>query len=142
MSLCFYFQQLLNNDENYICWVLYGEEFKQHLGNWSNKCKNKIIDYDSSIQAIKNSDLIIYQNIDENKSVFSNTNKLRELTNGCKLIQIPSIYLVYNDFNNSLKELINRENLNNVDIKISTILHKFQNINLMLTCNILKHFYF
>ena len=100
------------------------------------KCKNKIIDYDNSIQTIKDSDIIIYQNIDVNKSLFSNTNTLSEIKkNSCKLIKIPSIYLNYNDFNNSIKELINRENENNVDIQISNILYKFKDRNLMLTCN-------
>ena len=33
--------------------------------------QNKIIDYDNSIQTIKDSDIIIYQNIDVNKSLFS-----------------------------------------------------------------------
>lgn len=136
-SLCFYFQQLLINNNN-ICWVLYGEEFKRHIGNhhWSVKVKNKIIDYDNSIQTIKDSDIIIYQNIDVTKSLFSNTTTLRELTNNsCKLIKIPSIHLVYNDFDNSIKELINRENENNVDIKISNILYNFKDTNLMLTVN-------
>lgn len=142
VSLCYYFQQLLSKDNN-ICWVLYGEEFKQHLGNWSVKCKNKIIDYDNSIQTIKDSDIIIYQNIDVEKSLFSNTNTLRELTNNsCKLIKIPSIYIIYNDFSNSIKELINRENENNVDIKVSNILYNFKNTNLMLTCNHPKTFLF
>jgi len=122
---------------------MYGEEFKPHLGNWSVKCKNKIIDYDNSIQKIKDSDIIIYQNIDVNKSLFSNTNTLRELTNNsCKLIKIPSIYLLYNDFDNSIKELINRENENNVDIKISNILYNFKDTNLMLTCCHPKTFLF
>ena len=69
LTLCFYFQQLLNNNNN-IYWILYGEEFKQHLyiTNWSDKCLNKILDYDKSIQIIKNSDIIIYQNISLDKS--------------------------------------------------------------------------
>lgn len=142
VSLCFYFQQLLNENNN-ICWVLYGEEFKQHINNWSEKCKNKIIDYDKSIQKIKDSDIIIYQNIDVKKSLFSNTNTLREITkNTCKLIKIPSIYLIYNDFDNSIKELINNENKNNVDIKISNIIYNFKDKNLMLTCNHPKTFLF
>ena len=135
VSLCFYFQQLLNENNN-ICWILYGEEFKEHLTEWSAKCKNKIIDYDNSIQKIKDSDVIIYQNIDVNKSLFSNTTKLREITkNSCKLITIPSIHLIHNDFDSSIKELINRENKNNVDIKISNILYNFKDKNLMLTWN-------
>lgn len=142
LSLCFYFQQLLNENNN-ICWVIYGEEFKPAIGDWAVKCKNKIIDYDNSIQKIKDSDIIIYQNIDVNKSLFSNTNTLREITkNSCKLIQIPSIYLIYNDFDNSIKELINRENENNVDIKVSNILYNFRHMNLMLTCNHPKTFLF
>jgi hypothetical protein len=69
LSLCFYFQQLLN-ENNYICWLLYGEEFKQFLGDWSMKCKNQITDYYDAIQKIKDSDIIIYQNIDEKKHSF------------------------------------------------------------------------
>ena len=134
IALCFYFQQLLNENNN-ICWVLYDEEFKPHIGNWSSKCKNKVIDYNYSIQKIKDSDIIIYQNIDVNKSSFSNTNTLCEITkNSCKLIKIPSIHLIYDDFDNSIKELINRENENNVDIKVSNIFYKFKDNNLMLTC--------
>jgi hypothetical protein len=133
LSLCFYFQQLLNKDENNICWVLYGEEFEPHLNSWSDKCKNKIIDFDDSIQTIEDSDIVIYQNIDVTKSLFSNTNTLRQITkNSCKLIKIPSIYFNYNDFDNSIKELIKRENENNVDIKISNILYNFKDTNLML----------
>jgi len=142
LSLCYYFQQLLSKDNN-ICWVSYGKDFNHHLGKWSVKCKNKIIDYDNSIQTIKDSDIIIYQNIDVNKSLFSNTNTLRKLTNNsCKLIKIPSIYFIYNDFSNSIKELINRENKNNVDIKVSNILYNFKNTNLMLTCVHPKTFLF
>lgn len=145
--IMFFFQQLLSKNNN-ICWVMYGKEFAPqfdthfgtqfdtHFGNWSVKCKNKIIDYDISIQTIKDSDIIIYQNIDVNKSLFSNTNTLSKLTNNsCKLIQIPSIHLFYNDFDNSIKELINRENENKVDIKVSDIFYKFRNYNLMLTYN-------
>lgn len=65
VSLCYFFQLLLRN--NNIFWLLYGEEFKQHLGSWSNKCKNKILDYNLSIELIKNSDFIIYQDINPNK---------------------------------------------------------------------------
>lgn len=132
LALCFYFQELLNQNNN-ICWVLYGSEFEEHIGSWSDKCKNKILDYYTSIQTIKDSDIIIYMNIDVNKSLFSNTNTLREMTKStCKLIQIPSIHLDYDDFDNSIKELINRENRNNVDIKVSDIFYKYRNMNLML----------
>jgi hypothetical protein len=134
VSLCFYLQQLLNPSIYNICWVLYGEEFKQHLsGDWRTKCKNKISDSDDSIVRIKDSDIIIYQNIDVNKSLFSNIHTLQEITKiGCKIIQIPSIYFIHNDFDNSIKELIKRENINNVNIKVSNILIKFKDTNLIL----------
>jgi hypothetical protein len=134
LSLCFFFQELLHQNNN-IYWILYGEDFKQHIGVWSEKCKNKILDYDNSIQKIKDSDIIVYQTIDEAKSLFSNTKTLNEIKKGsCKLIQIPSIHLIYNDFDNSIKELINRETANNVDIKVSTIFNNFKEHNLMLSC--------
>jgi hypothetical protein len=134
-SLCFYFQQLLKQNNN-IHWILYGEEFRQHLGEWSEKIKNKVLDYDTSIQIIKESDYIIYQNIDKSKSLFCNTTTLRDMTkSSCKLIQMSSIKLEYNDFDNSIKNLIDRENKNNVDIRISDILYNFRNKNLMLSIN-------
>ena len=134
MSLCFYFQQLLDSNNINCSWVLYGEEFQPHLNTWSDKCKNKILNYDESIQKIKDSDVIIYQNINVTKSLFSNTKTLQEIKkSSCKLIQIPSIYLNYNDFDNSIQELINRENVNHVDIKVSNILYEFKNNNLMVT---------
>jgi hypothetical protein len=143
LSLCFYFQQLLDKDKNNICWISFSEKFTAHVENWSDKCKNKIIDYDNAIQTIKDSDIIIYQNIHIEKSLFSNTNTLQQITkNSCKLIKIPSIYLIYNDFDNSIKELINRENENNVDIKVSNILYNFKDTNLMLTVDHPKTFLF
>jgi hypothetical protein len=134
VSLCFYFQELLGFKKNNICWVLYGNEFKQHLNHWSDKCKNKIIDYHESIQQIRVSDVIIYQEINVDKSLFSNTEKLNELKrNSCKLIKIPSIYLNYRDYDNSLKKLRDIENINNVDIKVSNILETFKNFKLMFS---------
>jgi len=142
VSLCFYFQQLLKQTDN-ICWVSFGKITEPHLNDWSIKCKNKIINYDISIQKIKDSDIIIYQNVDVNKSLFCNTKTLNEIKkSSCKLIQIPCIYLIYNDFDNSIQELIKREIRNNVDIKISNIFNKFKDVNLMLTQNHPKTFLF
>jgi hypothetical protein len=102
-SLCFYFQQLLGS--NNISWVLYGNEFLPHLGNWSNPIKNKIINYDESIQVIKTSDVIIYQEISTNRSLFCSTEKLESY----KLIKFPSIYLDYLNYDASILELKNEK---------------------------------
>lgn len=134
ISLCFFFQELLDSKLYNVSWVLYGDEFIPHMGKWSTKCENKIMSLDESIERIKHSDYIIYQQIIEDKSAFCNTNALREMKkNTCTLIHIPSIYLIYDDFDNSIKNLISRENTNNVDIKVSTIFYQFRNENLMLT---------
>jgi hypothetical protein len=133
VSLCFYFQQLLKQTNCNVCWVLYGEEFKIHLTAWSIKCKNKILDHEDSIQCLKNSDIIIYQSINITKSLFSNATTLQEIKkSSCKLIQISSFYFSYNNFENSMQELINREKNNNVDIPVSTIFYKFKDDTLLL----------
>jgi hypothetical protein len=125
LSLSFYLQQLLGPDN--ISWIVYGDEFIRHLGRWSNKCQNKIIDYDESIEQIKISDIIIFQNIDSEKSKFCNKKKLSEIKKqGCILIQIPSIYILVHQFDTSINELIKREEKNDVDIKVSDILIKYK----------------
>jgi hypothetical protein len=137
ISLCFYMQQLFKNDKNYnISWVLYSKDFIKHLGYWSIKCNNKIIKFDKIINRIINSDIIIYQNIKKNKSLFCNTETLNKLKKkSCKLLILPSIYLIYDNFDISIKKLIERENKNNVDIKVSIIFKTFRDNNLMLTNN-------
>jgi hypothetical protein len=137
ISLCFYFQLLVYNKIHTSSWVLYGEEFREHIGSWSNKCKNKILDYNKSIEQIKISDVIVYQEIVKEKSFFSNTETLLSIMKqGCKLIRIPSIYLDYNDYDNSLQELKRRENAKSVDITVSTIFEKYRNKNILLMLNI------
>ena len=90
---------------------------------------NKILDYDSSIEKIKNSDIIIYQNIKLSRSLFCNTETISQIAKkDCRLIQIPSIYLIYDDYDNSIKELRRRETLNNVDV---LVFDKFKDINLL-----------
>jgi hypothetical protein len=134
VALCFYFQQLLNNNHYSINWVLPYKSFRRHLKKWSEKCKNKYISDDKCIETIKNSDIIIYQNISLDTSKFCNTNTLEKISKrSCKLICIPCAYLIYEDFDNSIINLIERENKNNVDITVSDIFFKFRNKNLMLT---------
>lgn len=135
LTLCYYFQQLLNLNENNICWILYGPEWKKHIGEWANKCKNKIVHHNVAIRQIKHSDIIIYQTINTCKSHFSNTKSLNELKKpGCILIQLPSIYLDYSNFHTSINKLIEYENKNNVTIPVSNIFNKFKDDKLMLTC--------
>jgi hypothetical protein len=51
------------------------------------------------------------------------------------LIRIPSIYLDYNNYDNSLQELKRRENEKSVDINVSTIFEKYRNKNIQLMLN-------
>jgi hypothetical protein len=132
VSLCFYFQQLLDSN---IQWIMYGEEFREHLGYWSQKVLNKIVDYEKSLDTIKHSDVIVFQEICKEKSGFSNTETLQTLKKDlCKLIKIPSIYLNYSKFDVSIQELKTREQANKVDITVSDIFEKYRKDTLMLTC--------
>jgi hypothetical protein len=137
VSLCFFLQQLLSINKNYLVkWCLYGDEFKAHVSKWSDKCKNKIIDYNKSLEYIKICDLIVYQDISQKKSFFSNEETLTKIKKmECKLIKMPYIFLEYSSYESSLKELIRRENLKNVDIKVSHYFEKHKEDILMLTKN-------
>ena len=134
VALCFYYQEL--KTQHNFSWVLYGDEFLKNLNEWTDKCRNKITNHSDIIDRIKVSDIIIYQEISTEKSLFSNTIRLSELKkDNCKLYKIPSVYLLISDFDNSLKELEKRESENNVDLKVSLIIEKFRNRPLMLTYN-------
>lgn len=136
VSLCFFFQMLDPSNTN-ISWILYGEEFRPHVGpGWSSKCRNKIVDYEEGMNVIKNSDVIVFQEMKPETSTFCNTKCLQDLKKeSCKLIKIPCFYFDYNDFDNSLEELQRRENMNNVDVRVSTIIKDNRLRKLMLTIN-------
>ena len=132
-SLCFYFQQLLDCNINY---VSYGDEMTINLYGWSNKINNKIVDYDTSIELIKNSNIIVYQEISKEKSLFCNTEILQTIKmKSCRLIKLPSIYLDYSNYDISIEELKYREITNKVDIIISDIFQKYKECRRMLTIN-------
>lgn len=134
LTLCFYFQQLLDTNENSMNWLLYGHEFRSHLGGWTTKCKNLVLDDEKSIEIIKTSDIIIFQEISEAKSAISNSSFLKKnIKQNCILLKIPSVFLDYNAYNDSLNDLQTRETINNVDIRVSDILHKYKDTKLMLT---------
>jgi hypothetical protein len=136
VGLCFFFQQLLKNKKNdyYVSWVLYSEVFKQHLHEWSNKCENKILNYQQSMQQIKKSDVIIYQHINESKCNFSNPNFLNQVKKeSCILIQISCIHFDYSYFEKSLVELKKREIQKGVDIKVSKFIESNPKYKMMLS---------
>ena len=78
LSLCFYFQQLLNSSDYNICYIVSNKEFIPVLGDWSDKCINKITNECEAIQRIKDSDIIIYRNFRIETSKYSNTTTLEK----------------------------------------------------------------
>jgi hypothetical protein len=134
LSLCFYFQRLLGPEQ--ISWACYGSEFLQHLGEYSNKCVNKLLDPAEAVCPIQRSDIVIYQEIDASKSTFSNQETLSQIKKkACRLIKMPSIHFDYADYESSMKELERRESQLKVDIRVSAILKKFCDKVHMLTLN-------
>ena len=132
LSLCFYFQELLPDCD--IQWLLYGDEFKKHLDRWTDKVKNKVLDYDIALDVIKTSDVIVYQEITKEKSQFSNTETLESnKKESCRLIKMPSIFLDYANYDESIKELNRREVEKQVDIMVSRIFEKYRDQCRMLS---------
>ena len=143
VSLCFFFQELLQKTDNNVYWISYSEIFNRHLIYWSDKCKNKILNYENGIKVIKNSDVIIYQNKTLEASFFCNTEHLMKIKkNTCMLIKLPYIIFDYNDYNNSILELEKRENENRVDLKVSPIFKNYKHYNLMISKRHPKTFLF
>lgn len=104
--------------------------------HWSDKCKNKILQNDVSINFIKSCDVIIYQKINiQTSKYFNEENILKIKKPEAKLIKVPSIFINYKDYDKSLLELQRRENINNVDIFVSQIIDKNKSKNIMLSIN-------
>jgi hypothetical protein len=144
VTLCFYLQQLLDPSEYKINWLLYDPEFSRHLGSWSYKCKNKILKYEDSIDEIRRSDYIIYQEV-----IYSNISnpmvieKLKKKIT--EIIKLPSIFLDINNYEASLEELKLRENKLMVNLKVSEIFERNRHRNveeLLLTKNHPTTFFF
>jgi len=134
IALCILLQRLLRKKPHLIVWLLYGDEFKEH--DWSQKCMNTMIEYEESLEQIKLSDVIIFQEINKNKSLFSNEETLRKMKKStCTLIKLPSIFFHYDNYDKSLIDLQNREAINNVTIRVSQIINKYKTETLMLTYN-------
>lgn len=145
LTLCYFFQQLFatTNLDYKVSWILYGKEFIQHIGEWSDKCQNKIMNPMTAVDLIKKSDVIIFQEVNVNKSPYSNTKTLTQLIKkGCQLIKIPSAHLLYDEFDTSIQELCSREDKNYVDVKFSSILYQFRERNLMLSPDHPNTFFF
>ena len=150
IGLCFYLQELLGNKYN-IRWCLYTEKFKPslykrriidnlgrkiELKHWADKCRNKIIRYDDSMNFVKSCDVIIYQKISIQTSKFFNEENILKIKKpDAKLIKLPSIFINYKNYDRSLLELQKRENQNNVDIFVSQIIDKNKPTNIMLSIN-------
>ena len=104
------------------------------MGRWSDKIKNKIDNYDISFDVIKKSDIIVYQEIVKDKSIFSNTETLQtNKKESCILLKIPYTYLDYSNYDVSIKELMRHEIEKKVDIRVSDIFDKYREMNLMVT---------
>ena len=134
IALCILLQRLLRKKPYLIVWLLYGAEMKEH--DWSHICMNSFTEYEESLEQIKLSDVIIFQEINKNKSLFSNEETLRQMKKStCTLIKLPSIFFHYDNYDKSLVELQNREIINNVTIRVSQIINKYKTETLMLTYN-------
>jgi hypothetical protein len=124
LAICFYLQQLSVNDD--IGWVMYSEDFLPNVTQWSEKIKNKILNIDDAIERVKISDFIIYQEINIEKSIFSNFNYLQSVKQErCRLISMSSIYIDFADWHASLREMKKREDSNNVLIRVSDLIEAF-----------------
>ena len=127
VALCYYMQQISDDAR----WVCYGPEFLPFLDPWSEKCVNKILDHDGAIARVRDSDVIVYQEVVGWKSTFCNEQTLRALTPSCTLLKVPSIQWDYSDAD-ILKGLQAREIANHVDITASDMFERFKDTKLML----------
>jgi len=128
VALCYYAQQLTDDAR----WVCYGNEFLPFLDSWSDKCVDKILHHEGAIARVRESDVIVYQEVVGTKSTFCNEWTLQELkAPGCMLLKVPSIQWDYNDVD-IVKGLRDREIANNVNITASDMFERFRDTKLMM----------
>ena len=103
------------------------------FGPWLQKV-NKVLEYEKVLEEIQKSDVVVYQEICQEKSIFCNTPFLKSVVKeSCKLVKIPSICLDYDTYDVSMQELVKREIENNVDVRVSEMFEKNKDRRLMLT---------
>ncbi len=111
VSLC-YFVQLLTRDNPDIDarWCCFADWFIQHLGPWSSKCINKIIDPTQSTGFISDADIVVCNIICKQTSpLFNYASLLAMVKPTCRIIAIPSMYLSTDKYDESVVELKRRE---------------------------------
>ena len=125
LSLCFYLQQCLKNE--FTCevrWILYSDR--------SDKCENKITEYDKGIDYISNCDIIIYQSLKKETSELFNEDKIMSYKkDSCILISLPHIFCDYKEYDKSILRLQEKENKYNVTISVSDIINNNKHIKIV-----------
>jgi hypothetical protein len=128
LSLCFFLQKWLGNQGYDIRWICYSDEFQQHFGVWSDKCKKKILNPFTGIDFLKRCDYIVYQHIKKETSLFFHYNALLTYKkDSCKMISVSKIYITKDNTEESLDKLKNLDKEEANTIQVSNILDKHNN---------------
>lgn len=126
LSLCYFLQELKPKPFSTISWAAYSPLFHRHLGQWSKKCKNLVLDTQKTLSHIRLSDVIVYQQCKSTKSSYCNSEYLEKMKKrSCRLIQISSIYVDIPNFDSSIQDMVDRENTNNPTLRVSDLLKHF-----------------
>ena len=133
VSICFFLQKLLENKEYDIRWISYSDAFNIHLTQWSDKCKNKILNVHEGIEFIKKSDYILYQKIRKETSPYFNTEDLENYKKPtAKIFSISKIFVPFENYQESILKFKEVDENENNNIKVSKIIENIKNINIIL----------
>ena len=133
VSICFFLQKLLENKEYDIRWISYSDVFNIHLSEWSDKCKNKILNVQEGIEFIKKCDYILYQKIRKETSPYFNTEDLKNYKKPtAKIFSISKILVPFENYQESILKFKEVDEDENNNIKVSKIIENIKNINIIL----------
>ena len=132
-ALCWYFRKLLQSD---FYWVngVFGKDnpYINDQNRFLDQPKFNIDDHELGIRYLKSCDVIIYQKIKPERNAYFNYLKIeQEYSNKkTKLISFP--HIVFNEETGDYKEMVIREEKNNVSIRASQIIRSNQKNQLMV----------
>ncbi|MBN2714706.1 MAG: hypothetical protein JXX14_02555 [Deltaproteobacteria bacterium] len=142
LSLCIFFEELLDKSKYSVQWLCHHVSFHQHLGPWCRRPDDPttfrcrvILDEEQAREALLNCDILVYQSLSVKASpVFSPYLDNDGILNlHCTKVSFPSIHFKLDEVEHNYNYMKEKEQLHNISVPLADyLLENYQTRYLLL----------